>query len=135
MKKSLTKILLVEDEEDIRLITKMALEDIGKMTVLSCSRGTEALALADAFQPELFLFDVMMPEMDGPTLLKELRKRPQFAKTAVIFLTAKSQTQEVDEYKKLGALDVIIKPFDPVTLPVQIVERWNHFISQVSSSG
>ena len=124
MMEPLTKILLVEDEEDIRIITKMALEDIGKMTVQSCSRGKEALACADSFQPQLFLFDVMMPEMDGPTLFKELRKKPQFSKTPVIFLTAKSQTQEVDDYIKLGALDVIIKPFDPITLSSQILEKW-----------
>ncbi len=126
----LTKILLVEDEEDIRIITKMSLEDIGKMTVQSCSRAKEALACADSFQPQLFLFDVMMPEMDGPTLLKELRKRPQFAKTPVIFLTAKSQTQEVDDYIKLGALDVIIKPFDPITLSGQIQEKWKNFTAE-----
>jgi two-component system, OmpR family, response regulator len=123
----LSKILYVEDDEDIVFITKMSLEDIGKMQVKCCTSGKEALACAASFDPQLFLFDVMMPEMDGVTLLLELRKSPQFAETPVIFLTAKSLSQEIDTYRKLGALDVIIKPFDPTTLAAALQQKWNSY--------
>ena len=123
----LKKILFVEDDEDIIIITKMALEDIGGMTVKCCSSGKDALECVESFDPQLFLFDVMMPEMGGPELLKKMQKMPKFVNTPIIFLTAKSQTQEVDDYKKLGALDVIIKPFDPTTLAAELQEIWNNY--------
>ena len=110
------KILLVEDEPDIQTIVKIALETIGGFTVRICSSGREALETIEAFDPDCILLDVMMPGMDGPTTLKALRQLPGFATTPVIFMTAKVQPQEVAEYKALGALDMISKPFNPMTL-------------------
>lgn len=113
----LERVLLVEDEQDIQTIALMALESVGGLTVQVCSSGREALAKVAEFGPDLIVLDVMMPEMDGPTTLGELRKLPEASETPVVFLTAKVQAQEVSQYKELGAADVISKPFDPMTLP------------------
>ena len=113
----LQKVMLVEDEHDIQTIASMALESIGGLTVEVCSSGREAIEKVVQFKPDLILLDVMMPGMDGPTTLRELRGLPEVQETPVVFLTAKVQTQEIEEYKQLGAIDVISKPFDPMTLP------------------
>lgn len=120
----LERILYVEDEPDIRTIAVLALTDIGKFTVKCCSSGPEAIKEAEAFSPDLFLLDVMMPEMDGPTTLQALRKIDSLANIPAIFMTAKAQTNEVAQYRKMGVLDIIIKPFDPITLPETLQECW-----------
>ena len=121
----LNQILLVEDEADIQTIARLALERLGGFQVEICVSGREALRKVEGFQPDLILLDVMMPGMDGPATLKALRERPQTATTPVIFMTAKVQPYEVAEYKALGALDVIAKPFDPMTLANTIREIWS----------
>jgi two-component system OmpR family response regulator len=110
------KILYVEDEPDIQAIAKIALETIGGFTVRICSSGREALETIGEFNPDCILLDVMMPGMDGPATLKALRQLPGFATTPVVFMTAKVQPREVAEFKALGALDMIAKPFNPMTL-------------------
>src|SRR5438128_2029593 len=116
----LKRILIIEDEPDIQAVAQLALELVGGFTVAVCGSCREALATAPAFAADLILLDVMMPGMDGPTTLKALRAIPSTAATPVIFMTAKVQPQEVERYKELGALDVIPKPFDPMSLPVTI---------------
>jgi CheY-like chemotaxis protein len=120
----LERILCVEDEEDIRTIQLNALEGLGGFTVLACASGLEAIQGAGAFAPQLILLDVMMPGMDGPTTLKSLRTLPGLESTPVIFVTAKVQPDEIRYYKELGALEVISKPFDPMTLANQLREIW-----------
>jgi len=120
----LQKILYAEDEPDIQSIAQMALEMMGGYTLKLCQNGQQAVNEAEAFAPDLILLDVMMPEMDGPTALKEMRKMPSLANTPVIFMTAKVQHQEVENYKAMGAIDVIAKPFDPMTLPETIKSLW-----------
>lgn len=110
------RILYVEDEEDIRCITKIALEEIGGFILTLCKNGREAIDAAKEFTPDLLLLDVMMPDMDGIMTLAELRKLPHLQTVPVIFMTAKVQLDEVMEYKKLGVIDVIMKPFDPITI-------------------
>ena len=122
----LKKILHVEDEPDIREIALLALETVGGFSVESCGSGDEALEKPPGFMPDLFLMDIMMPGMDGPATLVELRKMPEFADTPVIFMTAKAQAQEVVRFKELGAIDVITKPFDPITLSDQIRKIWDN---------
>ena len=90
----------------------------------SCDSGAAGVAAADSFAPQLVLLDVMMPGMDGPQTLTELRKLPVMKDVPVVFMTAKAQTQEVTAYRELGAAGVIIKPFDPMTLSAQIREIW-----------
>lgn len=121
---ALQRILYVEDEPDIQTVARLALEMLGGFTVEICSSGSEALARAPEFAPDLVLLDVMMPGMDGPTVLARLRELPGTAATPVVFLTAKIQPHEVEEYRALGAVDVIGKPFDPVALPGRVQEIW-----------
>ncbi len=120
----LCRILYVEDEPDIRAIAQMALEALGGFTVIACASGSEALAAAPTASADLLLLDVMMPGMDGPGTLKALRALPATAGTPVIFMTAKVQAAEVAQYRELGAIDVIHKPFDPMELSAQISRIW-----------
>ena len=116
----LQKILYVEDESDIQSIARLALETVGGLTVKICSSGQEAIEVAEDFDPDLILLDVMMPGMDGPSTLAELRKIPSLADCPVVFMTAKVQPHEVEHYREIGAVDVIAKPFDPMTLADQV---------------
>ena len=124
--KSLNKILYVEDDPDIQIVAQIALEAVGGFDLVSCSSGSEALKAIDSgVVPDLLLLDVMMPNMDGPTILAEVRRRAATAQTPVIFMTAKVQTIELDYYKSLGAIGVIAKPFDPMELSVQVRALWS----------
>jgi len=116
------RILYVEDEPDIQAVAKLALEHVGHFTLEVCSSGQEALDKAEEFAPHLMLLDVMMPEMDGPTALGKLRDIKGLENIPAIFMTARVQPHEIQEYIALGALDVIAKPFDPMTLSGQIRE-------------
>jgi len=122
--RELQKILYVEDEPDIAQVAQLALETVGGFTLEICENGQIALDKGPAFQPDLVLMDVMMPEMDGPTALKEMKKMAEFEGVPVIFMTAKVQPSEIEEYKSLGAVDVIPKPFDPMSLADQVKQVW-----------
>lgn len=124
-KRPLKRILYIEDEPDIAEIAKMVLEDMADITLLCCYSGGEALKKAPAFKPDLFIIDVMMPEMDGPTTLKELHQLEGLSSIPVIFMTAKAQAAEIKEYLNMGALGIIAKPFDPLKLPETITKIWN----------
>lgn len=115
----MTRILYVDDDPDIREVALMALELDGGLEVRACASGADALAQAPTFKPALILLDVMMPQMDGPATLAGLRADPRTAGVAVVFITARTQTAEVERLKGLGALGVIPKPFDPMTLADQ----------------
>lgn len=122
----LERILYAEDEPDIQAVAKLALELVGGFQVMICNNGLEALDKAGAFAPDLILLDVMMPGMDGPSALQKLRADPATASIPAVFITAKAQAAEVAQYKALGALDVIAKPFDPMTLAAQLQQIWSH---------
>ena len=124
MNSPLTKILYVEDDPDIQVVTRMSLEAVGGFTVEVAGSGREALEKAPAFAPDLILLDVMMPGMDGPTTMRALRDLPAVKRTPIVFMTAKVMQSEIKRYKELGALDVIHKPFDPMTLPDRVREIW-----------
>lgn len=124
MAQALERILYVEDEPDIQAVARLALENLGGFIVEVCSSGKEALNKVDSFKPDLILLDVMMPGMDGPTTLGELRKLPACVATPVVFMTAKVQPQEVAQYMSLGAINVIPKPFDPMTLADTVRDIW-----------
>jgi len=123
--KPLTKILYVEDEPDIQTVALMALETIGGFTVQACSSGQEALEAAPEFEPDMVILDVMMPGMDGPATMQALRKLPATADVDMIFMTAKVQSQEIERYLEMGAVDVIAKPFDPMALATQVQAIWD----------
>ncbi len=122
--KLLQKILYVEDEPDIQAVARIALEAVGGFQLLVCSSGQEALTAAPAFAPDLILLDVMMPGLDGPSTLVALRALPEFRATPIVFMTAKVQASEVARYRQIGALDVIAKPFDPMTLSATVYGIW-----------
>ncbi len=121
----INRILYVEDEPDIQAVAKLALEQVGRFTLEICSSGQEALDKAEQFSPQLMLLDVMMPEMDGPTTLGKLRDINGLQDVPAIFMTARVQPHEIQEYISMGAVDVIAKPFDPMTLSNQIREIWD----------
>ncbi len=120
----LSKILHVEDDLDIQAIAQIALETIGGFEVLQCSSGQEALKAAPDFKPDLFLLDVMMPGMTGPETLAALRELPGMADVPAIFMTAKAQRDEVAEFLALGAIEVVVKPFEPMELAGEIRAAW-----------
>jgi two-component system OmpR family response regulator len=125
----LENVMLVEDDVDIQEIAKLALGLVGGLSVTICSSGEEALQKVREAKPQLILLDVMMPNMDGPTTLKQLRLIPEASSIPVIFVTAKVQSHEVASYKKMGAADVISKPFDPMTLSENIRTIWGNIPS------
>lgn len=114
--KPLRKILYVEDDTDIQQIVNMSLEDIGGYKLKICSSGSEALQDAENFEPDLFLLDVMLPEMDGPTILEEMRKNPKFKNIPAIFISAVADGRDLIKYRKMGVLGIIRKPFDPISI-------------------
>lgn len=124
---SLKRILYVEDEPDIQVVARLALENIGGFTLKVCSSGNEAVSAAADFAPDMIVLDVMMPGLDGPTTLQELRKISSLADTPAVFMTAKVQPQEVAHYKRIGAIDVIVKPFDPITLSSSLAAVWERW--------
>jgi CheY-like chemotaxis protein len=126
MAEGLKRILYVEDEPDIREVAKLALEAVGGFSVAMCASGQEAMEKAAAFSPQFILLDVMMPGMDGPTTLLRLRQMPQLASVPVAFMTAKVQPGEVAQYLEMGAVDVIPKPFDPMTLAATVSAIWEN---------
>lgn len=126
----LKKILHVDDEPDIREIVKLTLQEIGGYQVLSCESGQAALDQAAGFAPDLILMDVMMPEMDGPTTYKKMQSDDSIRHMPVIFMTAKAQAHEIDEYLQLGGIGAIIKPFDPATLSDEIEQIWKKYCDQ-----
>jgi len=126
---SLQKILYVEDDADIRKIVSMSLEMVGEYTVAACGSCADALQVVDEFAPELLLLDVMMPEVDGPSTLRQLRKHECTGRAPAVFITAKVQAKDMAHYRQLGVLDVIVKPFDPMALSDRIDEIWQRYRS------
>ena len=115
------KILHIDDEPDIREITALALGIDPDIDLTSFPSGQSALqALKDGLAPDAILLDVMMPGLDGPGTLEQIRTVTEHATTPVIFMTARAQAQEQARFIGLGAVGVIIKPFDPMTLAGQV---------------
>jgi CheY-like chemotaxis protein len=116
----------VEDDPDIRMIIEFSLATLGGYQVCLCADGRSALAQAPNFKPDLVLLDVMMPGLSGPETLAALRGQVEMAGVPVVFMTAKAMPNEVEELLQYGATGVIVKPFDPVTLPQDIRIYWEH---------
>lgn len=114
-------VLHVDDEPDIREVAALSLELDGDMSLTSAASGGEALDLLRGdLRPDVILLDVMMPELDGPGTLERLRELPGHERTPVIFMTARAQTSELSRYIALGAVGVIVKPFDPMSLAASV---------------
>ncbi|SOE17127.1 response regulator receiver domain-containing protein [Hoeflea halophila] len=118
------KVLYVDDEDDIREIAVMALEFDPGFSVRSCNCGSEALAIAADWLPDLILLDVMMPGMDGPEALQRLRQSAETVSIPVVFTTARTQPEDLAKFMSLGAAGVISKPFEPMSLAEQARDLW-----------
>jgi CheY-like chemotaxis protein len=121
------KVLIIDDEDDIREVAALSLESVAGWQVLTASSGAQGLARAAEHRPDAILLDVMMPGMDGPSTFRELRKNPSTAKIPVLLLTAKVQSTDQRRFADLGVEAVLFKPFDPMMLSRQIanVLGWN----------
>lgn len=114
-------VLHVDDEADIRDVAAMALELDPDIILTSVGSAEAALELlAQGLRPDVILLDVMMPRLDGPGALIRLRESPELKKTPVIFMTARAQSGELGAWLALGAIGVIVKPFDPMDLARQV---------------
>lgn len=116
----MTRILYIDDEEDIREIAALSLELEPDLEVRCCASGAQGIREAKAWHPSLIMLDVMMPEMDGPTTFASLAADPATASIPVVFITARAQAADVGALQSLGAAAVIAKPFDPMTLGQQV---------------
>ena len=123
MGEGLKRILLVDDDPDIRDVATLALRATGGYTVEPCASAREAVDRSPSFRPDLILLDVWMPGTDGLSALKALREIEATAETPVVFMTG-VQIDELKRYRELGCLGVIPKPFDPTVLPARLEALW-----------
>ena len=121
---ALNRICYVEDDEDIQRIVRLSLERVGKLTVDVVGDPTVAIEAMIKFKPDLVLLDWMMPKMDGPTLFRQMKLRPETSSLPVVFITAKASQHDLNELLKLGAAGAISKPFSPKDLPDQLRAIW-----------
>ena len=120
----LKSIVHVDDDTDILEITRMALQLVDTFDLHQFSSSVEALGAIVEIKPDLLLLDVMMPDLTGPELWEKVRRHPKTEGMPAIFMTAKAEDQLSTELLSRGALDVVTKPFDPMTLGAQIREAW-----------
>jgi CheY-like chemotaxis protein len=113
-------ILVVDDDDEIREIVALSLEVMGGWSVLTADRGGSGLEMARKHLPDVVLLDVMMPEMDGPTMFSRMQVDPALRGIPVVLLTAKVQVGHVQVWDSLPVAGVIPKPFNPATLSTQI---------------
>ena len=116
------KALIIDDEDDVRQVIRLSLGRVGGMDVVDASSGSAGVGLAAETRPDFILLDLMMPDMDGVETFGRLRENERTASIPVIFLTAKALPSEIERLRRLGALDVVVKPFNPMTLADQLRE-------------
>lgn len=114
------RILVIDDEDDIREVAQLCLEMVGGWEVLTASSGSEGLALAAAERPDAILLDIMMPDMDGLATFQKLQSNTATDYIPVILLTAKVQSTDRNQFAKLGLTALIAKPFNPLHLAGQV---------------
>lgn len=114
------KVLVIDDEADVRLIIRLGLERVGGMKVIEASAGIEGVAAAQAEMPDAILLDVMLPGMDGAAVLQALHRQPGTASIPVVILTASVRPEKLPHLREPGVAGFIAKPFDPMTLAMQV---------------
>lgn len=114
-------VLFLEDDDITLELGRVALHDIGGLPVKACKNGSDALQVLITWRPDVLLLDVVMPGMDGLTLLQEIRRR-KLTEAPVIFMTSRVDYANVKQYMELGAIAVVKKPFDPLTLADELVK-------------
>ena len=118
--------MYVDDDPDILKIARLSLEKKGNFKVLACDSGIQALHEVEGFQPDLIILDVVMPDMDGTKILRELQQNPETKKIPVFFMTSRLHPDELDFYKRLGIVGILEKPFHPLTISDQVKKLWNN---------
>ncbi len=116
------QLLIIDDEETIQTVVKFGIQLTAGWKILTASSGPEGIQVAQRYQPDAILLDVMMPEMDGVATFKALQADATTQLIPVIFLTAKAQAAEKSQLKALGVSGVITKPFNSLDLPGQIAK-------------
>ncbi|MFZ0964580.1 MAG: response regulator [Terriglobia bacterium] len=132
---STRRVLIIDDEDDIREVAQISLEMIAGWKVLAASSGPAGLEIAQAEQPDAILLDVMMPGMDGPTTFQKLQADPAIRHIPVILLTAKLQPTDRKRFAELGVAGVLAKPFDPLKLADQVMEVLNWSMEPATIGG
>ena len=110
----------MDDDPEIGLVVRTALERLAGHSVEHVLDGSEAVARAESALPELILLDLWLGDVDGRDVLDALRRSPALAEVPVIFLTARTDPAETKALEERGAIAVIAKPFDPYRLPAEI---------------
>ena len=121
----LSRIMYVEDDEDLRAVVSHVLSDIGGYTVEVCADGQEALERAPVFRPQLVLLDVKMPGLSGPEALVHLRQMQGLQKLDAIFMTTLAAAKHQKMYTMLDSLGLLPKPFDLSTLVDDVQALWD----------
>jgi CheY-like chemotaxis protein len=116
------RVLIVDDEDDIRYIAEVSLQLTHGWEIATASCARDGLLMARDWHPDAILLDVMMPDMNGPAAVEELRSNPDTAQIPVLLLTAKVRAADQERYFRSGVKGVIAKPFDPVTLGAEMSE-------------
>ncbi len=114
------RVLVVDDDEDIRMIAELSLHEIGGWQVLLAKSGAQALEIAQNEVPDVILLDFMMPGMSGRDTFLAFAANPKLCCVPIIFMTARVQRSEVEALERIGAKGVIAKPFDPITLSDEV---------------
>jgi CheY-like chemotaxis protein len=114
------RILIIDDEDDIRQVAALSLETVAGWEVVLANSGKQGIERASREQPDAILLDVMMPEMDGPTTFLKLKANQKTSHIPVLLLTAKVQGPDQRRFAGLGVAAILFKPFDPLTLAEQI---------------
>ncbi len=114
------KILIIDDEDDIRVIASMSLGLIGGVSVIEAAGGADGVSKALSEKPDVILLDMIMPDMDGADTIAALKEHPETRHIPVIFVTTRSLNSDVERMKQLGAVGVLSKPFDPTLLSSQV---------------
>jgi CheY-like chemotaxis protein len=116
------RILIIDDEDDIREVAALTLEATAGWEILTANCGADGIRVASESKPDAILMDVMMPGMDGPTTFRQMQLDPALASIPVLLLTAKVQGVDQRRFAGLGVAAVLFKPFDPLTLATQVSE-------------
>lgn len=114
------RILIVDDEDDVRAIAQLGLEMSAGWNILTASSGQEALTMAADYQPDAILLDMMMPDMDGRATLQHLKANPTTQTIPVILVTAKAQQSQPESFADLEVAAIFAKPFRSLQLADQI---------------
>src|SRR5688572_7896450 len=114
------KVLIIDDDPDVRKIAHLCLSQLGGMDVVEASNAADGVERAAAERPDAILLDIMMPRVDGLAAIGSLKRKPETSKIPVIFLTARASDDTDGFLRRTGARGLLTKPFDPTTLATEV---------------